>query len=175
MKFLKSAIAVFVCVALFITSVSAQTELFTSRDLSAVSIDSYSDDQITQFSSWASAQSISLDQALQLLKQRGLPDAEIEKLKARVALVPSTPTNSNYPSTITNLPPNRSFDSAKAAVPTQNYPRDLSVFGSELFQSTSVMFEPNLRIAPPSSYAVSYTHLDVYKRQSKSKVPNTIK
>ncbi len=154
MKFLKSAIAVFVCVALFITSVSAQTELFTSRDLSAVSIDSYSDDQITQFSSWASAQSISLDQALQLLKQRGLPDAEIEKLKARVALVPSTPTNSNYPSTITNLPPNRSFDSAKAAVPTQNYPRDLSVFGSELFQSTSVMFEPNLRIATPSSYVL---------------------
>lgn len=57
------------------------------NNLSTVRIDELSDDQIRMILRQGGANGITLEQGIALAKQRGLPDAEVEKLKARLATI----------------------------------------------------------------------------------------
>jgi protein involved in polysaccharide export with SLBB domain len=48
----------------------------------------------------------------------------------------------------------RSYSGSTSTTPMEIADKDLSVFGSELFLKSSLVFEPNIRIATPSSYVV---------------------
>lgn len=149
MKIYKSCI-IFILFTLFSLSTYSQSNLFELADLSSVNTDSYTDTQLVDFYNRITEMKISEDQAYRILQSKGLPESEVEKLRARwvkintakIAGAVSTPTLEN----------SRTYDSAVNRVPMEDVNRDLTIFGSELFMKSSLVFVPNLRIATPSSY-----------------------
>jgi len=86
-----------------------------------------------------------------MLKSKGLPDDQLIKLKDRLS--------ENFNTSKTQLSPKennpqRKIDSALLSNPNQDVVRDFSIFGTELFSKNSLVFEPNIRIATPSTYIV---------------------
>jgi len=106
---------------------------------------------LLEFSSRIKTLNLSEEQAYQMLKSKGLPDDQLIKLKDRLS--------GNFNTSKTQLSPKennpqRKIDSALLSNPTQDVVRDFSIFGTELFSKNSLVFEPNIRIATPSTYIV---------------------
>ncbi|MDQ6764293.1 MAG: SLBB domain-containing protein [Bacteroidota bacterium] len=145
---------VFIITLLGSSRLSAQVNLFNAKDLSNINIDDYSDDDINAMLSKANASGISESQMVGMLSNRGLPAAEITKLKNRLqflnkgkAQVQSGEFEQPGDSANQHL-----YDTAGTNIPLQKFKNDQEIFGSELFTSNSLVFEPNLRIPAPSNY-----------------------
>jgi len=152
MKIVKSAIVIFFLVLFCTVHTQAQSNLFEITDLSNTNIDSYSDRELLAFYDKIIELKISEDQAYKIIRQKGLPDAEIEKLKSRLGLILTGSKSTNNIPAAPNLKTNRIYDTSAKGVPLQDIGKDLTIFGSELFLTTSLVFEPNIRIATPASY-----------------------
>ncbi len=154
MKIFKTAIVMLFLICACTIQSFSQASLFEINDLSNTSIDSYSEEELLTFYNKISSLNISEEKAYNLLKEKGLPESEILKLKARLESIISLQKNTNNRSdnAATDAKSERIYDNSKVAAPMANIDRDLSIFGSELFLQNSLVFEPNLRIATPSSY-----------------------
>ena len=137
--------------------VSAQTTILDSKDLSQVKIDMVGDDQIRMVKDKAEELKMNNSDLVRLLKNKGLPDSEADKLKTRLESLKDIPEHSEPATTSSSATlenksvTNQKFEERKDDL-MQDQERDLSIFGSELFLKTSLVFEPNLRIPTPSSY-----------------------
>jgi protein involved in polysaccharide export with SLBB domain len=138
---------------------SAQVSL-SSQNISSINVDDLSDSDIKAYYQKAVDNGLSDDAVYTMLAQKGMPSDEIDKLKDRVEKIrldnnsaTSTPTVKDD-SGSTNIKPKYDRDSNKDAYYSRMRPvkSDLTVFGSELFASTSSVFEPNLRIPTPAGY-----------------------
>jgi protein involved in polysaccharide export with SLBB domain len=136
--------------------VEAQVNLFNTNDLRFVNIDDYSDDELASMLQKATESGLSTTQLLKLVADRGLPDTEIVKLRDRLQLINKTnPPIGNDQRDITEEDTDKvphEYDSADSNIPLQKFKNDESIFGSELFTSNSLVFEPNLRIPAPPGY-----------------------
>jgi len=131
-------------------------DILKSKDLSSFKVDDLSDDDIIKFKQQLQQSGLSETQAEQLALQRGLPSSELSKLRARLA---STSGN-NKNSSITSKAISRVIENDTSEL----LPRDLlrqrekevknTVFGSELFDNPTPIFEPNLRIPTPKNYTL---------------------
>lgn len=143
------------CTTLFCsTKVHAQASLFNSNDLSNVNIDNYSDDDLNAMLKKATESGMSESQLLKLVSDRGLPETEITKLRNRLQLIGKGRSfNQNYlngiPGDTTTL---HEYDTSVSKIPLQKFKNDQTIFGSELFTTNSLVFEPNLRIPAPVGY-----------------------
>jgi len=139
---------------IYSTRVDAQVNLFTSNDLSHVNIDDYSDDQLASMVKKANESGTSIPQLLELVASKKLPEAEITKLKNRLQAINKVnkPSENNQPEITEekNKVPNEG-EAKESNIPSQLKP-DQEIFGSELFTSSSLVFEPNLRIPAPADY-----------------------
>ena len=145
------AVLISACLLLFSYSGHAQVNLLASQDLSSVNIDEIPDSDISAYYQKAVENGISETSLYTILQERGLPEDEVEKLKERLDKIKrGGATTSN------KVSPKKDKDRVKNKdafeIPKQKTEHDLSVFGSELFTSTSLVFEPNLRIPTPSGY-----------------------
>jgi protein involved in polysaccharide export with SLBB domain len=126
-----------------------------AQDLSAVDIDKVTDEEIKSYYDKATQSGLNEQDIYRLLQERDLPRTEINKLADRLAKLSAQNSqqtaNKEGAKTKTDKNPGR-YDNDAANVPMQNVKSDLQVFGSELFTSSSLVFEPNLRIATPSGY-----------------------
>lgn len=155
MKISGVVLFLFLSTLLCSVKVNAQNNLFNSNDLSNIDIDSYSDDEIASMLQKANESGISQTQLLKLAADRGLPSTEIVKLQSRLEqLNKSQLLNKNY--NIDNLASDSSnqhqYDTSASKIYTQKFKTDQSIFGSELFSTNSLVFEPNLRIPAPAGY-----------------------
>jgi len=147
--FLKRCVLLLV---LFLTvyGVRAQ-DLLKSGDLSSLHIDQVSDADILRLQQQMKAAGMSQEQAEQLAASKGLPPAEIAKLRDRLSKLQNTAAPAGRDSTVTT-------SARRETVPDQyktfTKPATSSVFGSFLFNTPSLSFEPNLRIATPSGYVL---------------------
>ena len=152
-----TGIVLFTLFIIFFCSVklSAQNNLFTVQDLSNVNIDNYSDEDISAMLQKANKSGISETQLLKLAADKGLPPEEINKLRNRIQLL------GNYHSSMQNKPAEISdrdtadphlYDTSASKIPMQKFKNDETIFGSELFTSNSLVFEPNLHIPAPAGY-----------------------
>ena len=136
--------------------VQAQINLLNSNDLSHVNIDDYSDDELGSMLKKANESGISAPQLLKSVADRGLPDAEITKLELRLQLINkvSQPPVENNGAENTNEYKKvlHEYDTTNSNIPLQKFQNDQSIFGSELFTSNSLVFEPNLHIPAPAGY-----------------------
>jgi protein involved in polysaccharide export with SLBB domain len=134
--------------------VHAQAGLFNTDDLSHVNIDNYSDDEITAILQKANESEISQTQLLKLAADKGLPSEEIVKLKNRLQFISKSAQQNKDNSQVlkSDTTVAHAYDTSASKVPMQTFKPDQSIFGSELFSSNSLVFEPNLRIPAPAGY-----------------------
>ncbi len=147
----------FIMLLLLCISVNAQTGLF-SHDLSSIAIDKISDNDIKTYYEKALDNGITEEKLYDLLAEKGMSDAERDKLKERISLlsIQKTPESSTAKSkenaSATKNTRQVNEDAFKTPMADSKY--DSRVFGSELFSKNSMVFEPNLRIPTPSGYII---------------------
>lgn len=156
MKLLIKIFVVLILVCTCFTKVQAQVNLFNQSDLSNVNIDNYSDEDIIAMYKKASAAGLSESQILKFAVSKGLPEGEVAKLQDRMEglnlihrVNPGNVNNSANFGIDTSKPNN--IDST---LPVQKIQKDLSIFGSELFATNALAFEPNLHIPAPAGYVL---------------------
>ena len=155
MKVVRIIFLILFTTLIYSTGVKAQANLFNSSDLTYVNIDDYSDVDLAAMLKKGRESGMSITQLLQLLSEKGLPDTEIAKLKTKLRFISDTvpPSENNkteirqQENTITH-----EYDSTESNVLLQKFNNDQSIFGSELFTTNSLVFEPNLRIPAPAGY-----------------------
>jgi protein involved in polysaccharide export with SLBB domain len=136
----------------------AQTSLFEVNDMSNVNIDSYRDEQISKLVEKANELNVSLPVMYAKFKEKGLPESELEKLKDRIKGIETTEkesateTNKSDINKEGEVKGDQKYNQKEHNIPMQENKKDLAIFGAELFQKNSMVFEPNLRIGTPSSY-----------------------
>lgn len=154
MKIVKiiSLIVLFTCMAMVKTMAQS---LLTTQDLSSVNIDNYSDADLISLLNQANESGLSESQVLKLASQKGLPDIEVSKLKDRLdVIISSQNLNQNVSPGIAGRDSMRGYLYDTLKFPVQRFQSNDSIFGSELFTSSSLAFEPNLRIATPAGYVL---------------------
>lgn len=155
MKILK--IIFFILFSTFFCSTASygQVNLFSANDLRHVNIDDYSDEQLGSMLKKAKESGMSEAQLFQLVADKGMPDTEITKLKNRLEVIDLTDQPlDNLPKDNTgkNRTPRHEFDTSNNNVTVQKFDNDQSIFGSELFTSNSLAFEPDLHIPASTGY-----------------------
>lgn len=156
MKIVKRVLFVLFTILFCSNQLHAQNSLFDLRDLSQVKIDDLSDDQVIAAYKKAIESGITESQLYKTLAERGLPDTEITKLRIRLQnLTPirKSVSDNNIKEEKVDNALNR-YDTSGTNVPMQKFQNDQTIFGSELFTSNSLVFEPNLRIPAPVGYVL---------------------
>ena len=152
MKLTRLIVFLFIAIAAVSTTTNAQS--INSENLKQVKIDELSDAEIKAYYQKAANAGLSEAQLYKMAIDRGMPDAEITKLKSRIASLNTT--TDTKPKKDTNARDaagsERTVDTDAMKVPMQKNNRDTTVFGSELFRESSMVFEPNLRIPSPGNY-----------------------
>ena len=152
MKFFISGIAFLLLMLFCSVQGIAQVNLLDVNDLSNTKIDSYSDAELQAFYDKATALKLGEAEIYKIFKDKGLPDTELNKLKNRMVYITSAKPAGNNTAAEPISDDRRLYDSSAKKIPMQDINKDLSIFGAELFLRNSLVFEPNLRIATPSSY-----------------------
>ncbi|MCU0404180.1 MAG: SLBB domain-containing protein [Chitinophagaceae bacterium] len=148
------------CFLLF-TGVTALAQgPLAAGDLKNIDVEKVSDEDIRSYFEKAKASGLSEPQLMDLAKQRGMPDAQIQKLRDRLLLLglggssvssASAMASKEQPVSEEAL---RSFDEKLGVIDMKPQLYNKRIFGSELFGELSTTFEPNLRIATPSNYII---------------------
>lgn len=124
-----------------------------NQDLRQIHVDQLSDADIQLYYKKLQQAGISLEKALQMAAAKGMPASEIQKLRQRIALL-STQSQSN---TTNNKAQNNILSDTTALTDSARIVKPLidpKIFGAELFNSASLTFEPNTRLATPLNYTV---------------------
>ena len=150
MKLTRIALSI---VCLLAINVCIHAQILSNENLTNIKIENVTEDEIKGYYERALNSGLSEDQVYQILLSKGLPQEELEKLKKRIASINLNSTTPGGPlkEKVVKTAP-RTFNADAVAVPMQSFRKDTLVFGSELFSSNSMVFEPNLRIATPSNY-----------------------
>lgn len=133
----------------------AQVNLLSVQDLSSVNIDDVPDADIKSYFVKASESGLTEESMLRILAEKDLPQSEIMKLRERFLKL-GINTKDQLPKDKSLIKPQnnepRAYDKENFEVPVQKVKSDMTIFGSELFDKNSLVFEPNLRIPTPSGY-----------------------
>ena len=142
-----------------LTTVSMKGQsFFGARSLTPVSVDKLSDEEILLFKRNFQTQNLTEPEALNDLKQRGLPEGEMRKLKERLTRLDALGQEEQLQMmTIQMMQLQDSLADAKRSQMELSalerlYALDSNVFGAELFRNEKMDFAPNLRIATPPTY-----------------------
>lgn len=142
---------VFICLQ---ANIKAQ-DILKGKDLTTLKVDALSEDEISKIKQQIQQSGLTNTQVEDLAIQKGLPATEVTKLRARLAANATTiVTGSNGSSSF--KPVNRTIDTSSAKH-NSNTPIKITsntIFGSELFTNTNLIFEPDLRIATPKNYVI---------------------
>lgn len=154
-------ILLLICFLICSSTLFAQAPDLSKTDLRQVHIDQLSDDDILYYYNKMQQSGISLNQAMQALSAKGLPQDEITKLQQRIQAIKNNPKFTNPSSQGSQTDKGLSSDSSsdsrmenKSRLLIKEEEVDKRIFGSELFSTSSLTFEPNLSIATPANYIV---------------------
>lgn len=130
-----------------IVSPSLAQDLFKMESLKNIRVEQLGDGDILRLIQQLEAASMSLAQAEQMAAAKGMSPDEIEKLRTRIQAAQKKGTTSTTVSASKEVAASQYTAAPKVA--SQSL-----VFGAQLFNSTSLSFEPNLRIATPGDYQI---------------------
>lgn len=162
--------------------VHAQISGMSQSQMSQIKVDNLSDDQIRQLVAQMKKNNITYSQIDDYAAQRGIPDAEVAKLKARITqlnldkeLTSKGNTNDIFNQDTTGRQYNDQSDTIyywrekykriKDKEDFEKEQRRRKIFGTELFSNQNLTFEPNLRMATPPNYKIATDDeliIDVY-------------
>lgn len=157
-------IILWLCLAGFVGTVHAQT------NPANIKVDNLSDAQIEQYVKQAALMGYDESQLDGFARAQGVSAVEVQKLKDRLANIKRKKQEPNQLQGSSNQSRNsrlngRQVDGYSNADSLQNKQRNtrdsidneegkLKIFGSDLFRNNAITFEPNLRMATPSSYII---------------------
>ncbi len=122
-------------------------DLLKMESLKNIKVEQLGDADILRLIQQLEAASLSVAQAEQMAAAKGMSPDEIEKLRARIQAAQKKGTTSTAVSASKEVATSQYTSAPKVANPSL-------VFGAQLFNSTSLSFEPNLRIATPGDYQI---------------------
>src|SRR5471030_922437 len=147
----KKLILLFICFSVFNLKaqnigkhVAANQQVSVQPD--QINVDQLSDADLAKIQEQLQANGLSYDQLGQLTALSRMSQPDIEKLKARLTQL--KPSGANQKKTIAQ--PEKEL--AKSDYKTYHKSTVSAIFGSSLFNTPSLSFEPNLRIATPANY-----------------------
>ena len=131
---------------------------FGAQSLTPVAVDKLSDEEILLFKRNFQTKNLTEPEALKDLKERGMSEAELRKLKLRLTRLDELDDQEQLQ--MLTMQMMQWQDSVKQASRSQLelsalerlYALDSNVFGAELFRNEKMDFAPNLRIATPPTY-----------------------
>lgn len=127
-------------------------DMFRSKDLSTLQVDSLSDDEILKISSQLQSNNTSIDQAEAVALSKGMSQIEFNKLRGRLNNLSNSSANSSVKS---GSDQGKTQFGRSQNVITNNKVKDSAnaiIFGSELFDNPTLNFEPDLKLATPMNY-----------------------
>ncbi len=140
----------------------ASAQSFSMGNLQNAQISQASDEQIIQ--AWKKMQDagISEQDAYKILQQRGMPASEVEALKNRVTLLG---LNKKADAKNSSKAEPQKVDSSRPKIDSVSKPQlassqpekptpQLTVYGTEFFNQTTIKFEPNFAGATPKGYVL---------------------
>lgn len=136
----------FIVFSLISGFVAAQGALNASN-LSTFKAGGLSDAEIIQIQKELVNNNMTFDQAAKLAIAKGAPAAEMEALKGRLQTAPA-------PIETATIDPTVQAEIAPIVEATKAVTKDLSLFGSELFNSPNLGFEPNTNIPASANYVL---------------------
>ena len=140
-------------------------------DLSKVNVDDLSEDQIAEYLKKAQSSGLSEQQLLILAKQRGMSDAQIQKLRTRInSLGMNSGKDQSSADGISRMREENQltqqldlntniFDGLVQVDSAQIYKKwlkdqELKIFGSEIFNNSEINFEPSVNTPTPRNYQI---------------------
>lgn len=157
-------IILWLCIAGFVGTVHAQT------NPANIKVDNLSDAQIEQYVKQAALMGYDESQLDGFARAQGVSAVEVQKLKERLATIKrkkqqpeqSKGRGSNAVNNRNNGRQVEGYSNVDSLQHKQLNKRDsieneegkLKIFGSDLFRNNAITFEPNLRMATPSSYII---------------------
>lgn len=152
--------------------VHGQISGMSPSQMSQIKVDNLSDDQIRQLVAQMKQNNVSYSQIDGYASQRGIPDAEVVKLKARInqlnldtELASPTTNDAGKITDGADRAYNDSADTIRNPQDSERERRRKRIFGSELFGNKNLTFEPNLRMPTPANYKIAADDeliIDVY-------------
>ncbi len=151
MKIVSRVLFVLFAILFCSNELQAQKNLFDVQDMSDIKIGNISNSQLLSFYNKAVEAGYTEPQLYKIVSEKGLPDTEINKLRERLQ---SLRTNEKAVQKDEETEPDvaHGYDTTRKMVPMQKFQNDETIFGSELFTTNSLVFEPNLRIPAPAGY-----------------------
>ncbi|MCA0381127.1 MAG: SLBB domain-containing protein [Bacteroidetes bacterium] len=130
----------------------AQT--LNAENLRNIEVSAIADEEIKTFYNKAISSGLTEEQLYTLAVQRGMPEVQIAKLRARISELNLGKTTSTKPPASIGSNTERQIMPGMARAAMQQLKRDSSIFGAELFSEASNVFEPNYKIATPTGYTL---------------------
>lgn len=134
----------FVCIFSLFATVSFGQEFLKGKDLSQIKAAQFSDAEIAQIGKELKANQMTLEQAEPLALAKGMSASEFALLKSRIETINLNVTSDKKKKKEVVKP----IEKDTVLVKNDN----LKVFGTELFRSKNLSFEPNQNMPTPSNY-----------------------
>ena len=131
----------FLFIVVGITYTVKAQEFFNGSNLSHIKAEQFNAEQIAQMGAELKANNMTMEQVEPLAMAKGMSAVEFNKLKARLE-------SSNAVSEEVK----KDIDPQAANTPEKLAEKNVSVFGSELFTTKSLSFEPNQNLPTPNNY-----------------------
>lgn len=157
----------FLLFVFFISSFTLQAQL-SMQELSKMKVDQLTDQQIVDVIAKYKSAGYGIEQVEQSLLQNGMSATEWSKLKRRIETVENSREKTDYlqpemsrTGTAEKTEVRQDIVDEKATEAQQQIP----IFGSSLFNSRNLTFEPNLRLPTPDDYQLGVDDeliIDVY-------------
>ncbi len=181
MKLFFRLVSLLICFLVVVNYCNAQ-DLLRNYDLTTVKVDKLSDADIAKLKQQLDAAGITEQQAEQIAISKGMPVTEVQKLRARLQQVainaPTQPTNQQQTSNATMLTDSALKQQYNNLIDTT--PRkpiiNPRIFGSELFNNSSLNFQPQIPVATPMNYFIGpgdQLNINVYGVQETT-IPVTV-
>jgi protein involved in polysaccharide export with SLBB domain len=143
-------------VALFQSSTATAQDLLRSTDLSTLKVDYLSDSDISKIRAQLQSNNVTIDQAKQMALAKGMPASEFAKLKERLAMPASKKEvvqRYNKDGTESN-DQEREYGREQEKIINTKVKDSINslIYGSQLFDTPTLNFEPNLKLATPVNY-----------------------
>lgn len=146
----------------------------TMPDISSIKVDDLSDAQLEELVRRATASGLSESELLQMAQVRGVPTAELEKLRKRLEEMDVQGAGPRATGEASKREPRRQIDFNEITQGLFTFQDDIEVneneaniFGMDLFYNKDrrLSFEPNLNLATPTTYilgAGDMLYIDIY-------------
>ncbi|MGN6530642.1 MAG: SLBB domain-containing protein [Ginsengibacter sp.] len=134
----------------------AQKNLFDLQDLSQVNVDDLSNSQLISFYNKAVEAGITESQLYKIAEEKGMPETQVTKLRERLQKlqIGQKLLQKDEINEVNDTDVAHRYDTSGQNLPVQKFQNDETIFGSELFTTNSLVFEPNLRIPAPAGYVL---------------------